>query len=176
MVEVIGEEAETAVDFTTMEVIPVLVRRGENVGLTETIVLDAHDCGNDVGFGVGLAGGEAPDSLEQELLIRSFLDELAVAGSDELDLIGGDCHVGTIPQGGRYRNPLGPVRTVKNKYFFRDSNPASDSREIFQPLPPAPSSRYTIPFRSISGSSQSFPSPSLHLEQSNPRTSPVSWQ
>ena len=78
------------------------------------------------------------------------------------------------PVGGGSATPLGPVRTVKSKYFFRDSKPASDSRDIFQPLPPALSSRYTIPFRSISGSSQSFPSPSLHREQSNPLTSPVS--
>ena len=105
MVEVIGEEAASAEDLASAEVIPVLVRRGENVGLTETIILDAHDCGNDVGFGVGLAGGEAPDSLEQELLKRCFFDELAVSGADELDLIGGECHACILSESGWSVNP-----------------------------------------------------------------------
>ena len=47
-----SEEAVTAPALESAEVIPVLVRRGENICFTETFVIDAHDCGNHVGFGV----------------------------------------------------------------------------------------------------------------------------
>ena len=92
MIVLTSEEVVTAPALESAEVIPVLVRRGENERFTGALVLNAHDCGNDVGFGVDPVRGEAPDSLEQEFLIRSLFDELAVAGSDELDLIGGGCH------------------------------------------------------------------------------------
>ena len=96
MIVMVSHEVGTAPDFQPIEVIPVLVRRGENERFTCGLVLDGDDCGNHVGFGVDPIGGEAPDSLEEELLVRSFLDELAVAGADELELIVVVCHAGIV--------------------------------------------------------------------------------
>lgn len=101
MVEVIGEEAASAEDLASAEVIPVLVRRGEDVGFTETIILDAHGCGHDVGFGVDPVGGEAPDSLEHELSVGDF----SHPGADELDLIGGGYHACILSESGWSVNP-----------------------------------------------------------------------
>jgi hypothetical protein len=67
MIVMVSHEVGTAPALESAEVIPVLVRRRENERFTGGFVLDAHDCGNHVGFGVDPIGGEAPDSLEEEL-------------------------------------------------------------------------------------------------------------
>tara|TARA_Y100001972_G_C7448234_1_gene229632 strand:+ start:57 stop:317 length:261 start_codon:yes stop_codon:yes gene_type:complete len=47
-----SEVEVTAEDLNTVEIVPVLVHRTENVRFTEMLVLDAHDCGHHEGFGV----------------------------------------------------------------------------------------------------------------------------
>jgi hypothetical protein len=52
MLRLTSEEVLTAEDLNTVEIVPIFVHRTENVCFTEILLLDAHDCGNHVGFGV----------------------------------------------------------------------------------------------------------------------------
>tara|TARA_X000001382_G_scaffold110410_1_gene86942 strand:+ start:112 stop:522 length:411 start_codon:yes stop_codon:yes gene_type:complete len=94
LVEVIPEEstmlipssevAVTAEDFTTIEIIPVLIPRTENECFTEVTAVTAHDCGHHVGFGVDSIGGEVPDRLVDAPII---IGVVPFTSADEFDVV-----------------------------------------------------------------------------------------
>jgi len=94
LVEVIPEEstmlipssevAVTAEDFTTIEIIPVLIPRTENECFTEVTAVTAHDCGHHVCFGVDSIGGEVPDRLVDAPII---IGVVPFTSADEFDVV-----------------------------------------------------------------------------------------
>ena len=117
MLIVTSEVVVTAEDFTTVEIIPVLISRTENECFTEVTGVAAHDCGHHVCFGVDSIGGEVPDRLVDAPII---IGVVSFTSADEFDVVE-ISHDGILLQSGRGVKR----RTCRDRDFLHPSLPMS---------------------------------------------------